>query len=153
MTENALERPRVRNAIQSKNASMEEPLMLTGVMGRMRGLKSRKARCHSYVILAPCNDIHTFSMDDCIDVAFFGSNGTALAVFRNVAPYRRLHHPKACLVAERIASRKPWFQVGDALLSAPRQRRERPREERPGQQADEKQRSTACENKTKEQTQ
>ena len=81
---------------------------------RLRGLTSR-AGFDGVLVLAPCNDIHTFTMRSPIDVAFAAADGVVLEVHRAVPPFRRLHNRQAALVVERFAVPGPWLEAGDAL--------------------------------------
>lgn len=94
--------------------------VLASAVSRMRGLMHREcAGQGAYVVLAPCKDIHTYGMARAIDVAFVDATGVVVAAYKDVAPRKRLRHDRACLVAERFASEKPWFHRGDSLFVMP----------------------------------
>lgn len=92
----------------------------TSLSGRMRGLLGRRAEDEgAYTVLVPCRDIHTFGMRGSIDVAFVDRRGKVLESCRGLPPRRRMRCPGACMVAERPASKDPWFQRGDAFFADP----------------------------------
>lgn len=86
------------------------------LVDRLMGLK-RLPGFDGILILAPCDDIHTFTMRRPIDVAFVDGSGTVLAAWRGVPPRRRLRHAGAYAVAERYARDGPWAEPGDRLLA------------------------------------
>lgn len=105
---------------QSKNVVAARVSVLASAGQRMRGLMGGSpANRGAYAVLAPCRDIHTYGMDCAIDVAFVDATGVVVAAFRGVPPRKRLRKRRACLVAERLASEKPWFREGDALFVLP----------------------------------
>jgi len=55
---------------------------LVGLLGR-RGLAPDRA-----LLLAPCNNVHTFFMRFAIDVVFLDRDGVVLAVVPHLAPWR-----------------------------------------------------------------
>ena len=75
-----------------------ETRVLTGFVERLAGLKSKsfeaKAAC---AVLVPCRDVHTFGMRFPIDVAFVDASGTAVEVYRCVAPRCRIRCRRARL--------------------------------------------------------
>ena len=80
---------------------------------RVRGLL-RQGRGPGVIMLAPCNDVHTFGMSDLIDVAFLDAQGLVLESYRAVGPRRRMRCRKAVAVLERFsANDPPWFSVGE----------------------------------------
>lgn len=85
------------------------------VVGRLRGLLGR-AGFDGEVLLAQCNDIHTFGMQRFLDVAFVSERGTVLAVYRAVPPRCRLRHPNARGTLERFALPGDWYHVGDSMV-------------------------------------
>ena len=89
---------------------------------RLRGLADT-SDFEGMLVLAPCCDIHTFTMRRPIDVAFVSRDGIVLESHRAVPPRKRLRNGKAALVIERFASPDPWFSVGEAIeLSCSRAR-------------------------------
>ena len=92
---------------------------------RLRGLKGRST-FKDALLLAPCNDIHTFGMKAPIDVAFIGSGGEVLAVCRGLVPRRRMRCRGAEAVLERFSAETPWLEPGEtlALKSCNEQRRD-----------------------------
>ena len=67
------------------------------------------------LLLAPCNDIHTFGMKRNLDIAFIDSKGTVVKAATGVTPSRRMRVPGAAAVLERHACGLPWFQEGDQI--------------------------------------
>ena len=65
------------------------------------------------LLLAPCNDIHTFGMRRPLDVAFVAADGTVLEAHRGVTPNRRLRNRRASATLERFASEDTWYEPGD----------------------------------------
>ena len=92
------------------------------LVARLRGLAGRKA-FDDALLLAPCNDVHTFTMRRRIDIAFIASDGTVVESLRNVLPKRRIRNRKAVAVIERYSSHEWWPAAGDVLeLSRSRDR-------------------------------
>ena len=86
---------------------------------RLRGLAG-KDTCDGVLLLVPCNDVHTFTMRNPIDIAFIASDGTVIEAYRNVHPMRRVRNREAVAVIERFASLDWWPGAGDVLeLSCP----------------------------------
>lgn len=95
-------------------------VVLSGVCERLRGLKRRDlAGTRDCVVLVPCRDVHTFGMDEAIDVAFVDANGSVVRVHRGVSAGRRLRCPLACMAVERFAREGRWFEVGDGIFAPP----------------------------------
>lgn len=67
------------------------------------------------MLLAPCNDIHTFGMKRPIDVAFITVGGVVLTSFQAVPARRRLRCRKAVAVLERFSTGDPWVKGGDRI--------------------------------------
>lgn len=86
----------------------------SSISARLCGLLGRED-FEGALLLAPCNDIHTFGMKLPIDVAFLSSDGIVIAAFRNIGPRRRLRRRKAAAVIERLSSSDAWFVEGDVL--------------------------------------
>lgn len=85
-----------------------------GMLDRLRGLLGRD-HLNGVLLLAPCNDIHTFGMRHPIDVAFLALDGTVLEVHRDVPPHRRLRCRAAVATIERFSHASPWLAAGDAV--------------------------------------
>lgn len=86
----------------------------SSLRSRLVGLLGRDA-LDGALMLAPCNDIHTFGMRRSIDVAFIGADGTVLESFRNVGANRRLRSRRAVATLERFAAHGDWLEPGDVL--------------------------------------
>ena len=67
------------------------------------------------LVLAPCNDIHTFTMRHSLDIAFIASDGTVIEAHRAVPPNRRLRKRKAVATLERFTSAEEWYVPGDRI--------------------------------------
>lgn len=94
--------------------------VLSSFFERIRGLsRGCVDEGAAYVVLCPCDDIQTYSMDRAIDVAFADMSGTVVAAYRKVMPGRRIKHAGARVVAERMSCSDEWFQKGDALFAPP----------------------------------
>ena len=86
--------------------------LAVGFGARVRGLLGAK-RSKGIVMLAPCNDVHTFGMADLIDIAFLDEQGRVLESYRAVGPRRRIRCRKAVAVLERFSvNDPPWFSAG-----------------------------------------
>lgn len=81
---------------------------------RLRGLLGKDVASGT-LLIEPCSSIHTFGMRRPIDVAFVASDGTVLAVCRDLDPNRLLSCRGAVATFERFASEKPWPEAGDKL--------------------------------------
>ena len=80
-----------------------------------RGLLGAK-RSKGIVMLAPCNDVHTFGMAELIDIAFLDEQGRVLESYRAVGPRRRIRCRKAVAVLERFSvNDPPWFSAGERV--------------------------------------
>lgn len=55
--------------------------LAVGFGARVRGLLGAK-RSKGIVMLAPCNDVHTFGMAELIDIAFLDEQGRVLESYR-----------------------------------------------------------------------
>lgn len=92
--------------------------LLASFARRLRGLlPGSAARESSYAVFVPCRDIHTFGMDCPIDVAFADQTGCVLVSRRAVEPGQRVRCVSAKVAVERVASRGPWFEVGDNVFA------------------------------------
>ena len=89
--------------------------LAVGFGARVRGLLGAK-RSKGIVMLAPCNDVHTFGMADLIDIAFLDEQGRVLESYRAVGPRRRIRCRKAVAVLERFSvNDPPWFSAGERV--------------------------------------
>lgn len=84
---------------------------LVGLLGR-RGLGADEA-----LLLAPCNNIHTFFMRFSIDVVFLDREGEVLAIVPALRPWRvaaalRAH---ACLELAAGGARRSGLEVGQRI--------------------------------------
>ena len=84
------------------------------IVARLKGLE-RLRRPGSILVLAPCSDIHTFTMRGPIDVAFVSAGGVVLKACRGVKPHRRLRCKGSVIVLERYSVDGPWFEAGESL--------------------------------------
>ena len=72
------------------------------------------------LMLVPCKSIHTYGMRFPIDVAFVAADGTVLAAYRDVLPYRHLRCRGAAATLERQAAPDtPWYKPGAHLCICP----------------------------------
>ena len=82
---------------------------------RLRGLPAYP-HWNGTLLIAPCSDIHTFTVRRPIDVAFVREDGTVLASYRGVRPKRRIRCVGAKYVLERWeATEKQWFLPGETV--------------------------------------
>ena len=84
------------------------------LFARLRGLLGRGKDADA-LLLAPCNDIHTFGMRHEIDVAFISADGVVLESYRNVSSRCRLRCSSAYATLERVATSASWFERGDCV--------------------------------------
>ena len=84
---------------------------------RLKGLYGRNG-FDAVLLLAPCNDIHTFGMHHRLDIAFVAPTGMVLEAHRDVGPNRRLRNRRAAAVLERIAANQPWYEPGSRIALA-----------------------------------
>ena len=84
---------------------------------RARGLLGR-APTKGILVLAPCNDVHTWGMSHHLDVAFVGGDGKVVAAIRDLPPRRRVRCSSAAVALERFASSDAWFDEGDCVCLA-----------------------------------
>ena len=73
---------------------------------RLRGLLGRSPKWlgpAGVLVIAPCDDVHTFFMRHPIDIAFLDSAGMVLESFSAVGPARRIRCPGAVVVLERFS--------------------------------------------------
>ena len=96
--------------MKGKDAPMR---LAVGFGSRVRGLLGTK-RSKGVVMLAPCNDVHTFGMAELSDSAFLDERGQVLESYRAVGPRRRIRCRKAVAVLERFSvNDPPWFSAGE----------------------------------------
>lgn len=88
--------------------------LASSVASRLRGLLGRGDYPHT-LLLAPCNDVHTFGMGRPIDIAFVDSGGLVLEAHREVGAFRRVRCKGAAATFERIATPSPWYRRGDRI--------------------------------------
>lgn len=87
---------------------------------RLRGMLGRQPVAVSglpLVMAFPrCSSVHTCFMDYPIDIAFIDRNGSVLACYENVQPWRMCSHPCAWAALERpsILVSPPAFQRASA---------------------------------------
>ena len=87
---------------------------------RLRGLLGCN-ESDAVLVLAPCNDVHTFGMKRALDIAFVSPAGVVLESRRAVGPRRRIRCRQAALTLERFADNTPWYKPGDHVqLEDPR---------------------------------
>ena len=84
------------------------------MFSRLRGL-SRTVFDGRVLLLAPCNDIQTFTMRRAIDVAFVSQDGIVLESHRNVKPHQRLRNRRATVTLERFSRDDSWYEPGDCV--------------------------------------
>ena len=81
---------------------------------RVRGLLGRED-FRDVLMLAPCNDVHTFGMTQPIDIAFVSADGVVLEAHCRVSPRRRLRCKDASATLERFSTEDAWFERGDRI--------------------------------------
>ena len=81
---------------------------------RLRGLLGRR-EYPDVLLLAPCNDVHTFGMRDYIDIAFVSADGVVLESYRAVGPCHRRRCRKAVITLERLSAETRWYERGDKV--------------------------------------
>ena len=81
---------------------------------RLRGLLGRK-EYPDILLIAPCNDVHTFGMSREIDVAFVTSDGLVVESHKNIGACKRIRCKSAAVTLERISSQAEWFESGDRV--------------------------------------
>ena len=82
-----------------EGASQVSPLSLASrievadsFLTRAKGLLGRSLRLGEGLYISPCSAVHTFGMSEPIDVIFLGSDGTALAIYSSLPPWRLTRH-------------------------------------------------------------
>lgn len=78
---------------------------------KLRGLCAKDVH-GAVLVLAHCDDIHTFTMKEAIDLAFLDKRGKVIGVYRSVPPKRRIRCRHAVVAIERMASQEPWLIKG-----------------------------------------
>ena len=82
---------------------------LMGLLGMRHGSTS--------LVLAPCNDVHTFGMSRPIDIAFVRADGVVVRSQRSVRSGQRIRCAQAALVLEReSAENEPWPLAGEVVV-------------------------------------
>ena len=100
---------------QASFVTMGESHWATNIAGRLSGLLGGR-HDDATLVLAPCNDVHTFGMNRCIDIAFVGPNGQVMESQRNVGASERMRVGKAAFVIERAYNPcAPWPAEGDTI--------------------------------------
>ena len=100
---------------QTSFVTMGESHWATNIAGRLSGLLGGR-HDDATLVLAPCNDVHTFGMNRCIDIAFVGPNGQVMESQRNVGASERMRVGKAAFVIERAYNPcAPWPAEGDTI--------------------------------------
>lgn len=79
---------------------------------RLRGLLFRKPGFPP-MVLAPCNDVHTWGMTRPIDVAFLDRDGRVIESHVHVGPRRRLRCKSAVATVERFSTGGGWVMPGE----------------------------------------
>jgi uncharacterized membrane protein (UPF0127 family) len=95
--------------------------LATGLLSRARGLLDPiVCRKGEVLVLAPCARIHTFGMQEAIDVAFVNRQGRVLKAQRGLLPNRFLACRDAvCVLERRSGGFGTWFDPGEVIrLSA-----------------------------------
>lgn len=91
-----------------------------GFFDRARGLFSKRFKA-DVLLIAPCHSIHTFGMNEPIDIAFLSREGKVIEVCEALSPWRMKRCSGAFAVLERRAGGKkedghlPWFKVGEEI--------------------------------------
>lgn len=82
---------------------------LLGLLGVRHG--------QSVLVLAPCNDIHTFGMKRPIDIAFVRADGVVEKSLRDVGANQRIRCTQAVFVLEREScTSAAWPSAGEAIV-------------------------------------
>jgi hypothetical protein len=89
-------------------------VLATSMMSRLKGLLFCSPD-DTQIILAPCNDIHTFGMRYSIDVAFVDKWGRVIKVCKAVPPNKRIKDRRAAVVIERFSNDEAWFAEGQKV--------------------------------------
>ena len=85
------------------------------LLQRLKGLFGRSGFT-GVLLLVPCNDIHSFGMQQAIDVAFISADGTVLKSYTKLKPQKRCKCKEAVATLERFARDAPWFETGDKIF-------------------------------------
>lgn len=94
---------------------LEKVRIAADFFSKVKGLLG-KSGFQGVIVLAPCNDIHTFGMHEDIDIAFADREGSVLMSMRSIPPRKRIKCKKGYAVIERISQEdKAWFEVGDQV--------------------------------------
>ncbi|MDR1712571.1 MAG: DUF192 domain-containing protein [Coriobacteriales bacterium] len=92
-----------------------EVVLATTLRGRFIGLLDRRL-CQNgeALLLAPCASIHSFGMNEPLDVAFIAADGLILSTYQGLPPARLLSCRGAAFVLERRhRPQAQWPQPGD----------------------------------------
>lgn len=81
---------------------------------RLRGLLGTSPHAEQ-VALVGCSSVHTFGMRYRLDIAFVGSSGVILEVWRSVPPGRVIGARRAWVTLERPHRRGPWLVRGERV--------------------------------------
>lgn len=91
-------------------------------MARLRGM-ARRPPDHTVMAFPRCSDVHTWTMEYALDIAFIDRWGYVIEVHRSVPPKRRLRNGRAAMAVERFACGGPWFERGDRIVGSARRLR------------------------------
>lgn len=100
-----------------RELSSEERLAFRSLrrpMERLRGLLGTTPHAEP-VALVGCSSVHTFGMRYHLDIAFVGSSGLVLGVWRSVPPGRVVGARRAWITLERPHRRGSWLVRGERL--------------------------------------
>ena len=92
------------------------PHWATRLLPRLAGLLGSR-HDKAPLVLAPCNDVHTFGMDRPIDIAFVKADGLVVEPLRGVGCGRRVRCGQAAFVLERESLEdEPWPDAGEVMV-------------------------------------
>ena len=95
-----------------KGERLRNVVIASSAPSRLRGLFGRKGFLGT-LVLAPCNDVHTYGMRAPIDIAFLRVDGTVVASYRHVEPGCHLRCACAHATVERFAAETAWYEPGE----------------------------------------
>lgn len=93
-------------------------ILATGFWDRFAGLLGQRGLAPGHaLLLAPCNNVHTFFMRFAIDVVFIGRDGEVLTIVPHLAPWRiaAARRAHACLELEAGGANAWGVAVGQTL--------------------------------------
>lgn len=93
-------------------------ILAQGFLARLVGLLGQRALPPEQALLiAPCNNVHTFCMRFAIDVVFLDRDGVVLAIVPHVAPWRiaAARRAHACLELAAGGAARFGLAVGQHL--------------------------------------